>query len=269
MAHEAKYLFLKPLTGVPEKDELPRFLGRIHPNPLQPLQSFRPDTDPPYNDSTRPKISAAQDITWLINKAKERLVGTKLSNILDAWFKFKHQGDADVNAKTVRVYTLRQELDYFNHLLETNEQVEKWVREKLDSGERLFLSVGLISVLHADFKVLQAIQAERKAKVSLSDLLAHSSGVEFLKQMNIDIHLGSEDSNFKLLSGRFIEEHLVGIQYREITYKRRLWELLKTGQIELRQQAAHFKNALMFGDEETSIDKGKSYRMITVTSDLS
>ncbi|KAK3936835.1 hypothetical protein QBC46DRAFT_23287 [Diplogelasinospora grovesii] len=62
--------------------------------------------------------------------------------------------------------------------------------------------------------------------------------------------MGSEDGDFKLLSDRFVEEHLIGIQYREVAYNRHLFIGFKTGAIKISKKAFEMKGALVFGGEE-------------------
>jgi len=223
MASEPQYLFIGPLTGAPSTDQLHNFLGRLHLNPLQPLQGFRPKltADPPYTTTTRPVIGKVDEFQWLSNRAKEIKVEITLGSLVSGCLGSVKRQRRKINAQALRVYTLPQEEDYLKDFMSQDEGTKSWALDHLrgtglPDRVRVFLAVGMITVMEAELTILRAIHAERKAKVSFSDLLADASGIELLRRMNVQVKDDYTMEEMEAMKAKYVEEHLIGIQYREV-----------------------------------------------------
>ncbi|KAK4213052.1 hypothetical protein QBC37DRAFT_423654 [Rhypophila decipiens] len=223
MAVEAKYLFIGPLTGAPPANELHDFLGRLHLNPLQPLQDFRPQrgSAPPYTTTARPEINKVDNFEWLSERAREKKVEGKLDSLVSGCLGSVKQQGRSINAQTLRIYTLQQEQDYLHHFMEQDKEAKSWALEHLkgsilERSVRVFLAVGMITVMEAELKIIRAINAEKCATVSFSDLLADASGIELLRRMNVEIKATYTENEMAQMKAKYVEEHVIGIQWREI-----------------------------------------------------
>jgi len=190
-----------------------------------------------------------------MNRAEEKKVGVTLGSLMSGWFGSVEEQGRSIEAQTLRVYTLQQQEDYFLHFMKEDGEAKSWAKSHLKNGGRLFLGVGLVSVMEAELTVLRAIKSERSAKVSISDLLADASGIELLRRMNVEVKADWNKEDMSKMSAQFVQEHLIGVQYREVG----AGGIFASSNIEIKDDAPRLNAGLVFGEGDAQDAEGESF----------